>query len=230
LVALIVLTVTACGHAPPQAAPDASADKAVPVYQEPRHRLVFESPLVRVLDVRLPPGDTTEYHVHDARLVGIAVQGARIWSQVPGAPPGPIATPEATPYVFENWSASLPYTHRVTNVDTLPLHYVVAEWRARSGSEVAALPDVPGRRLIKEGPTARVYEITLAPGAATEAHTHAAPGLTVLGTPGVLSEDGSPRARGGTGPGTWSWREAPHRHVLRNDGPTRMIVYEIDWR
>jgi quercetin dioxygenase-like cupin family protein len=191
---------------------------------------VFQSPLVRVLDVRLPPGDTTEYHVHAAPMVGIAVQGARTWNQVPGAPPGPIATPEATPYVFENWSQKLPYTHRVANVDTLPMHYVVAEWLARSGPEVAALPDVPGRRLIKEGPTARVYEITLAPGATTEAHTHAAPGLTVLGTPGVLSEDGSPKAKGGAGAGTWSWREAGYRHVLRNDGPTRMIVYEIDWR
>ena len=97
------------------------------MYQEPRHRLVFQSPLVRVLDVRLPPGDTTAYHIHAARMVGVAVQGPRVWSQAPGAPPGPIATPEAAPYVFDNWSQTLPYTHRVANVDTLPMHYVVAE-------------------------------------------------------------------------------------------------------
>lgn len=228
--ALLLLAVTACGHGPPQVAPTVAAGEPVPVYQEPRHRLVFQSPLVRVLDVRLPPGDTTAYHIHAARMVGVAVQGPRVWSQAPGAPPGPIATPEATPYVFDNWSQTLPYTHRVANVDTLPLHYVVAEWRARSGAEVAALPDAPGRRLLKEGLTARVYEITLPPGAATEAHTHVAPGLTVLGTPGALSDDGRPRAKGGTGAGTWSWREAGYRHVLRNDGPTRLIVYEIDWR
>jgi hypothetical protein len=229
-VAPLLLAVMACGHAPQQAAPNVAAGEVVPVYQEPRHRLVFRSPLVRVLDVRLPPGDTTAYHVHAARLVGIAVQEARIWTQLLGAPPSPVAVPQAIPYVFENWSQSLPYTHRVANVDTLPLHYVVAEWLARSGPEVPALPDGPSRRLLKQGRTTRVYEITLTPGAATDAHTHAGPGLTVLATAGALAEEGSPQARGGTGAGSWSWREALHRHVLRNDGSTRLIIYEIDWR
>jgi quercetin dioxygenase-like cupin family protein len=115
-------------------------------------------------------------------------------------------------------------------VDTLPLHYVVAEWLAPSGLDVPALPDGPTRRLIKEGPTARVYQVTLAPGAATDMHMHAAPGLTVLATSGMLAEEGSaPAARGNTGAGRWSWREAGYRHVLRNEGATLLIAYEIDW-
>jgi len=194
------------------------------------HREVFHSPSVRVLDVRIPPGDTTAYHLHAAPLVGIAVQDARIWSQLVGAPPGPVSPLKATPYVFDNWSQTLPYTHRVANADTLPLHYVVAEWLARSGPDVPALPDGPSRRLFKQGPRIRVYQITLAPGAATDPHTHATPGLTVLGTAGALSDEGSPQARGGGGAGSWSWREAPYRHVLRNDGSTPLVAYEIDWR
>lgn len=228
--ALILVAVMACGHASRQAASGIASADAVPVYQEPRHRLVFHSPLVRVLDVRLPPGDTTAYHVHADRLVGIAVEDARIRTQVSGEPPGPVATPQVTSYVFENWSQTLPYTHRVMNVDTVPMHYVVAEWLARAGPEAPALSEGPSRRLLKEGPTTRVYEIALAPGAATEEHTHATPGLVVLGTAGVLTEEGSARVQGGTGAGSWSWRDAPDRHVLRNDGPTRLIIYEIDWR
>jgi quercetin dioxygenase-like cupin family protein len=227
---LLLLAAMACGHAPRQAAPGVVAGDVVPVYREPMHREVFHSPLVRVLDVHIPPGDTTAYHRHDAPLVGIAVQDARIRSQLAGAPPGPVSALQATPYVFDNWSQTLPYTHRVANADTLPLHYVVAEWLARSGPDAPALPDGPSRRLIKQGPAIRVYQITLAPGAATEAHTHATPGLTVLGTGGALSEDGRPRSSGGSGAGSWSWREAPYRHVLRNDGPTPMVIYEIDWR
>jgi quercetin dioxygenase-like cupin family protein len=119
----------------------------------------------------------------------------------------------------------------VANADTLPLHYVVAERLAPSRLEVPALPDGPARRLIKAGPTARVYEVTLAPGVATDVHTHAAPGLTVLATSGMLEDEGSgPAAKGGTGAGRWSWREAGYRHVLRNVGTTPLIVYEIDWR
>jgi quercetin dioxygenase-like cupin family protein len=229
LTALLPLALLACGHAARHAAPIVAA-RPVPVYEEPRHRLVYQSPLVRVLDVGLAPGDTSAYHVHANPMVGIVVQGARTWTQVPGAPPSPVAEPEAVPSVFDNWSQPLPYTHRVANADTVPLHYVVAEWLAASGWETPALPDDSTRHLIKEGPTVRVYEITLDPGTATEPHNHAPPGLTVQATSGALSDDGAPRARDGTDAGSWSWRGAQYRHVLRNDGSTRLIIYEIDWR
>jgi hypothetical protein len=227
--ALFLLGVAACGHAAPQPTANA-AGRDVPVYQEPMHRLVFQSPLVRVLDVRVSAGDTTAYHVHANRLVGVAVQDVRTWSQVKGAPPSPVKPAPATPYVFDNWSQTLPYTHRVANADTVPLHYVGAELLTRSGADAPALPDGPNRRLTKEGPAGRVYQITLAPGLATELHTHATPGLVVQGNEGVLSDDGHPRASGGKGPGSWSWHEAQYRHGLRNDGSTQLIVYEIDWR
>jgi hypothetical protein len=40
----------------------------------------------------------------------------------------------------------------------------------------------------------------------------------------------APNPCGSVGPGSWSWHEAQYRHGLRNDGSTRLIVYEIDWR
>lgn len=224
----ILLALPACGQAPQGGA--FRAAQTVAVYEEPRHRVVYRNPLVWVLEICLPPGDTTAYHYHSVPMVGIAVEGARILDQVPGEAPGPIPTPPTAPYVFENWSKTLPYTHRVINVDSVPLHYVVAEWHAGYGKEVSALPDTPTRRLIKEGKTARVYEISLVPGDSTEVHTHAAPGLTVLGTPGTLVDDGHPEAQGGRDAGAWSWRGPGYRHVLRNDGADPLIVYEIDWR
>ena len=68
-VALVLVAVLACGQASRQAASDAPAPRAVPVYQEPRHRLVFQSALARVLDVRIGPGDTTAYHIHADPMV-----------------------------------------------------------------------------------------------------------------------------------------------------------------
>ena len=226
--ALVAAMALACGHPTPAPAP--ATRGAVPVYQESRHRLVYRSPLVRILDVRIPAGDTSAYHIHDAPMVGIAVQDARTWSQAPGAPPGPARVPPPTPSAFTNWTQSLPYTHRVGNADSVPLHYVVAEWLGRSGGEVTALPADERRSLVEEGPTARVYQITLAPHAATWAHTHVGPGLVVQATDGTLTDDGGPRAHGGTGAGSWSWREGPYRHRLRNAGSTKLVVYEIDWR
>ena len=220
----------ACGHRPPDPAAPVASTLAVPVYEEPRHRLVFQSPEVRVMDVTVASGETTGYHVHANLLVGIAVQDARFWAQAPGAAPGPVTTLKSVPYLFDNWTQDLPYTHRIANADTQPFHYIVAEWLARSGPEAPSLPDGGGRDLVKESPTTRVYQITLAPGAVTEPHTHASPGLVVLGTAGVLSEDATPRARGGKGAGSWSWRETPGRHVLRNEGSTDIVIYELDWR
>ena len=161
-------------------------------------------------------GDTTAYHIHADPMVGIAVQDARIRIQRPGSPLGAVASPRATPYVFDNWSQALPYTHRVVNADTLPLHYVVAEWLTRSGPEAPALPDDANRHLVKEGPTTRVYQVALGPGTATEPHIHATPGLVVLATAGSFREEDGGRAEGGTGAGSWSWREHAESHVLRN--------------
>jgi quercetin dioxygenase-like cupin family protein len=102
----------------------------------------------------------------------------------------------------------------------LPVHYVVAEWLGMAGLDGGALADTPTRRLIEEGPTARVYRITLDAGAATESHTHAVPGLTVLATPGVVVDAGARRRRR-RGPGRWTWRNAGYHHALRNEGAVR---------
>src|SRR4029453_4153281 len=108
---------------------------------------------------------------------------------------------------------------RVANVDSVPIRYIVAEQLSRSGVDTPALPDAPTRRLVKEGPTGPVYQVTLAPHTATELHTHAAPGLTVLAIAGTLADEGNaPAATGGTGPGRWIWRNSAHQHLLRNNG------------
>ena len=226
----LLVTAVGCHQASPTGTPGASPAAPLPVYQERMHRLVYRSPLVRILDVRIAAGDATAYHVHGAPPVGIAVQDARTWAQVPGADPGPIVTPKPTPSVFTNWAQPLPYTHRVANADRVPLHYLVAEWLARSGGEVPAFPEDDTRRLIEDSPQVRVYRITLEPGASTWPHTHLGPGLVVLGTAGSLNDNGGPHARGGSGAGGWSWREGAYRHQLRNTGSARLVVYEIDWR
>ncbi len=228
--AWLLLGLGGCASAARPALPAADS-RAVPLEQEPRHRPVFQNGLVRVLDVRFGPGDTTAYHIHSHPLIGVALMDARTWTQRLGMPSDTAVAPRAVPYIFDNWARPLPYTHRIGNVDSVPIHYVVAERLAASSSDPPALPDTPTRRLIKEGPLGRVYQVTLAPRAMTESHTHAAPGLTVLATPGVLADDGSaPAAAGGRGVGHWAWRDAAHRHVLRNDGTAAVTVYEIDWR
>jgi len=222
----------AAGDAARRAAGDvATSIVAVPVYREPRHRPLYQNRYVRVLDVRVPVGDTTGYHVHADRNVGVVIAGARTWSQALGdtaSPPGPADSVGA---VFENWKRPLPYTHRVGNADTVAFHYVVGELLAPSAIDGAPLPETPATRLITEGPLARVYRVVLAPGASAEVHTHAAPGLMVQVTAGASEDDGgAPAAQGGSGAGAWRWRDAGYRHGLRNTGAAPVTLVEIDWR
>ena len=208
-----------------------SAADPVPVAEEPRHRPVFQNAIARVLDVRVPAGDTTGYHVHAAPNVGVTIESARTWMQPWGGMPGSVQPSGTVGDLFDNWSRALPYAHRVANADSVAFHYVVGEWLASSGRSCGAPPTDGARRVVKEGPRFQVIEIRLAPHAAVPAHVHACPGLLVLATPGTLDEEGPAAvARGGTGAGAWAWHDADHRHALLNAGDAALTLFEIDWR
>ena len=46
------------------ALPIRAAEKPVPVQDEPMHKTVFENDYARIIDVQVPPGETTLYHIH----------------------------------------------------------------------------------------------------------------------------------------------------------------------
>ena len=114
--------------------------RAVPAHREPRHHLVYENALARVMEVRTPAGDTTRWHLHADRMFSVVIAGARTWDQWAGRAPEP--APALTEgEVFDN-GGWLPYTHRVGNVDTVAFQYVVAEVRRRTGITAPALRGV----------------------------------------------------------------------------------------
>ena len=210
-----------------------TAVDVVPVFREPRHHLVFRNALVRVLDVRVPSGDTTLYHVHANRHIGVVISGARTWDQTEGQPASSVDTlADPVGSVFDNASEPLPYTHRVGNADTVTFRYIVGQLLSSSGVDAPALPASSGLRLDRETAASRVYRVTLAPGQSTEVHRHLQPGLTVQVGPGALRLEGTaPEAASPqTGAGAWWWRGAGTQHVLRNVGAQPVEVVEIDWR
>lgn len=213
-------------------AASAKLDQApVPAHREPYHKLVFQNELVRVLDVRVPAGRVTQYHVHADPLVTVATEDAPTRVQLLGAEPGPESPGAAVPYASDNWDQERPYTHRVRNIGVTPFRRIGAEWLAPAAANCTDLPLPPGYRLIREGRFGRVYELHLEVGQSTPPHTHSCPGLTVQGTGGLLHSRGSQVvAQNGAGSGHWSWRNAGHRHSLHNSGDQKIILYEIDWR
>src|SRR6516162_2653695 len=53
------------------------APDAVPVDQEPQHKVVFKNDFVRVLDATLPPGYVTLNHRHDVDNVSVTIANGR---------------------------------------------------------------------------------------------------------------------------------------------------------
>ena len=230
--AAIVLAFVLLGTSSGLAQDRAATEPAVQVYHEARHHPVFENSLVRLLDVRVPAGDTTAYHVHASHHIAVVIAGARTWDQGLGqAAPESASVAMPVGGVFDNASESIPYTHRVGNADTVAFRYLVAQMLGPSRVASTMLPASSGLRFDRETMGARVYRVTLAPGQSTPRHRHSAPGLTVQVGAGKLRIDGT-AAEGSSpesGAGAWWWRGAGAEHVLRNVGARPVDIVEIDW-
>jgi hypothetical protein len=95
------------------------AQEAVPIYREPRHRLVLDSTRFRVLDVQIPPNDTTRYHIHNTAILYVAILTSPTSAQILGSdwPTTPATPPFAAvgEVRIDSTYVSEPVTHRVTN-------------------------------------------------------------------------------------------------------------------
>ena len=61
--------------------PMVAEEPVVPVYHEPHHRQVFQYGSTRILDVQVPPGDTSWYHTHDSPILYVTLSAGQIRTQ-----------------------------------------------------------------------------------------------------------------------------------------------------
>ena len=97
-----------------QAAPsESSAADPEALLHESHHHWVMQTPYFRVIDARIPPGETTQWHRHEFPYVGVRIQGSRLFSQKSG---GEWTSPENQPSGAVTIEKSAPpFVHRVKN-------------------------------------------------------------------------------------------------------------------
>ncbi len=92
----------------------------VPVSQEPLHKPVLQNKYIRVLDVIILPGDTSQFHIHETPSLFVNLSNTKIGSQIKGED-----------WVEDKFVAGVAWyksfspevlIHRVSNWDHLPLH------------------------------------------------------------------------------------------------------------
>ena len=108
----------------------------VQVRDEPRHHNVFENHVVRILDVYLPPGDTSLYHLHNTPSVFIVLANANVGSQLLGGQPQVGANLSGT-ITYDK--IATPRTHKVWNADTNWFHVMDIELTGKNQTEKPAI-------------------------------------------------------------------------------------------
>lgn len=98
-----------------------SAIKAqVPVRDEPRHHPVFQNNYIRLLDVWIPPGDTSLFHIHATPSLFVILSNTITGSQIKGEKWVKAQNVAGTAWYRSFTPDSL--VHRVSNLDTVPFH------------------------------------------------------------------------------------------------------------
>ena len=221
-----------------------AADTPVPLVQEPRHHVVYDSPALRIHDIQIPPGDTTLFHTHDTAILYVPIASSRTRSQVLGeewgggraAAPAPAAVAPVAPARPGKVNSVVtyvekPYTHRVNNIGTTVFRLVgIANRTAGATSDADDVSGLsPAPELVNKW--YRAHRITLKTGEATAPHRHATPVVVVMQTVGTASAS----VEGASwsplnGPGDIARHDGAGMHVVRNVGAGDVELVEIEVR
>jgi quercetin dioxygenase-like cupin family protein len=172
------------------------ASAQVPVTKEPRHQVVFENARLRVLNVTIPPGDTTLDHSHDHDIATVSMSGGadtrvqspgQPWSQV--RPRRPLGNAGATEYTGK------PGRHRIENVGDSPYYLFAVENLRQGGWSTAAPLSAVATTPAIESRAFRAYDVRLVHGRTQTSHVHMVPTIAVLISGKVLSEGSDREAK-----------------------------------
>jgi hypothetical protein len=228
------LVVLACALAQPAFAQ--LEDKPVPMDKAPFHIPVFSNDYLIVLNVNIPPGRNTGYHIHYADSVSVNLTPASQTSQTYGSsqvgPPGTGGDGEPGRVNFTNVTKDGPRTHKATNVGPTPFHNIsfILKNRAPGGPPVSDRSGVSGYTQIMENARLRAWRVVLKPGEATGQITQTAAGLRVYIHGGVLAEMVPGSADRGMAPyeGDFIWQDAGQTRAVKNTGTTQIEFVEFE--
>src|SRR5437868_6526105 len=103
------------------------AQEPVPVREEPRHHVAFKNKYLRLLDVWLPPGDTTFFHIHEIPSLFVILSKTVTGSQAKGEEWVQGTFTSEPGHAWYNDFKNGPLIHRVCNADTTSFHVMDIE-------------------------------------------------------------------------------------------------------
>ncbi|HTQ64726.1 MAG TPA: hypothetical protein VMI12_08005 [Puia sp.] len=129
----------------------------VPVFEEPRHKVVLLNDYIRLIDVHIPPHDTTLYHRHNTASAIVFLTKNTTGSQPMGRAP---SIGQAIPgNTFFAGYGDKPISHRVWNQDTSVYHVMDIEILKHPDPNSCDAIQNPSLQLKWEEKPARMYSV-----------------------------------------------------------------------
>jgi hypothetical protein len=137
----------------------------IPVSQEPRHHKILENDHLRLLDVHIPPGDTSMIHIHATPSVFVILNNVKTGSQVISEEDH---SKSPIPHFGNIWFEGFyekPRIHRVWNSDSSEFHVMDVELTNKNYITInGSIKQAPFTFLFDEKPV-RAYRLDLQPSA-----------------------------------------------------------------
>jgi hypothetical protein len=149
------------------------AQEVIAVSKEPMHKKVFENEYLRVLDVQIAPGDTTQFHKHETPSVFISLHPVRTGSQVIVEEGSATVLSLDRRITFEGFYKS-PRIHRVWNADSSVFHVMDIEVLTKGGKDIGEPIKGEAFKQLFDAPPVRAYRVTLKSNEALEIKRNAA--------------------------------------------------------
>jgi hypothetical protein len=210
-------------------------DKPVPMDKAPFHIPVFQNDYIILLNVNIPPGRNTGYHVHYADSVSLVLMPASQTDQNYGSNEvSTLGTGGEGAVSFSDVTKNGPHTHKATNVGPTPFHLISFIFKKLGpvGNTVSDRALVNSYTQIMDNRRIRAWRVILAPGESTGQIMQSAPGLRVYVHGGVLAEVILGNADRGMAPydGDFIWKDAGETRSIKNTGTMRLEFVEFEFK
>jgi hypothetical protein len=188
-----------------------AASTTIPVDREPRHRILYADAQLRVLEVAVPPNDTTLAHLHTHDLATVNIENGPTRTRDAGQDWGTVRARTVGGVNVTEYTLA-PMAHEVQTVGDKAYRLTGVENLKDGGW--SALPAIAGSGLTvaAESRAFRAYDLRLGPSAAST-HTHQVP-VAIVVVDGTIDAGGRVLSTSGQ----WSLVPAGATHTVTARG------------